>query len=156
MCATGWDTGRAPPIAWAPAPFPCPMAATSLLHLPLPLPDLLPQMGRISLSLAFQDVLSSPIDLRGGVEKALPPGLMVNCATARWIGHRWAFSGYIPELMPLSWRIPSSSIYLLLPAEILVLTQKQQGRRKRSPSPRSHRDLPPSRSGSERQAVGSG
>ena len=26
-------------------------------------------------------------------------GLMMNCATARWIGHRWAFSGYIPELM---------------------------------------------------------
>ena len=76
------------------------MAATSLLHLPLPLPDLLPQTGRIPLSLAFQDVLSSPIDLRAGVEGTLPPGLMMNCATARWIGHRWAFSGYIPELMP--------------------------------------------------------
>ena len=24
---------------------------------------------------------------------------MMNCATARWIGHRWAFSAYIPELM---------------------------------------------------------
>ena len=24
----------------------------------------------------------------------------MNGATARWIGHRWAFSGYIPEFMP--------------------------------------------------------
>ena len=56
---------------------------------------------------ASPEMTSSPIGLRAGghrfnygLEGALPPGLMMNSATARWTGHRWAFSGYIPEVAP--------------------------------------------------------
>ena len=56
---------------------------------------------------ASPEATSSHIDLRAGghrfnygLEGALPPGLMMNSAIARWIGHRWAFSGYIPEATP--------------------------------------------------------
>jgi len=54
-------------------------------------------MVRIPLSQVSQDALFFPFDLRVGVQEALPPGLMMNVPTSRWIGHRWAFSGYIPE-----------------------------------------------------------
>ena len=54
----------------------------------------------MALSPEFHDVISSHIDLRVGLEGALPPGLTMNSATARWIGHRWAFSGYTPVVAP--------------------------------------------------------
>ena len=61
----------------------------------------------LSPSPEYHEVISSQIDLRvgghrfnDGLEGALPPGLMMNSATARWTGHRWAFSGYIPEVAP--------------------------------------------------------
>ena len=54
----------------------------------------------MALSPDFHDVISSHIDLRVGLEGALPPGLTMNSATARWIGHRWAFSGYTPVVAP--------------------------------------------------------
>ena len=54
----------------------------------------------MALSPDFHDVISSHIDLRVELEGALPPGLMMNSATARWTGHRWAFSGYVPEVAP--------------------------------------------------------
>ena len=103
MCATDSDTGEAPHFARALPPFPpCLMAAMTLPLLQLPLPDLLPRAGRIPVALSpdFHDVISSHIDLRVGLEGALPPGLTMNSATARWIGHRWAFSGYTPVAAP--------------------------------------------------------